>query len=287
MEVVVHLEMARRTEEKRVTFGSVETNVIDNCIGGQVICTKDQWYSREELVTSCTQAKNMVKTINGMKQTGAIDHSQICVVGLEKQFHGKKERDKYRRLLVKSVLIRQEMNKNLGLEHDTRSLCEISEMISASFKEFALWQAAMHKFHAHDGNEDPTTKSSSSSCNNVNNMRSSVHTVAQPAAQLHQSHHARHQYIQNHHQQQQQPQPQHQPNHQHYHPHPHLEAQVAKRQKTASASDEGGYSDAQTSVAGLQQEDLDVIEKSKGLTRKDSELLLSEMQHFVEGYCSR
>jgi hypothetical protein len=115
---------------------------------------KSSWYSREELMESTTEAKKIVKIIDSVNgNMEAIDHSRVCVVGLEK-FHGKREREKYRRLLIKSVLIRQEMNRGLGLQHDSNCLCEISEMISSSFKEFAIWQAAMHKFHAY---ESPTS----------------------------------------------------------------------------------------------------------------------------------
>jgi len=117
---------------------------------------KELWYSREELMNSCLEAKKIVTIINSVNgDYGAIDHSKVCVVGLEK-FHGKKEREKYRKLLVKSVLIRQEMNRGLGRQ-DTDCLCEISNMISSSFKEFALWQAAMHKFHANSS--DVSTQS--------------------------------------------------------------------------------------------------------------------------------
>ena len=98
---------------------------------------------------SCSEAKQIVGIINSVNgDMEAIDHNTICVVGLEK-FHGKKERDNCRKLLIRSVLIRQEMNRGLGLVDDPEGLCEISEMISSSFKEFALWQAAMHKFHAY------------------------------------------------------------------------------------------------------------------------------------------
>lgn len=108
---------------------------------------KRLWYSREELTNSCLEAKRIVQIINSVDgDYNAIDHSKVCVVGLEK-WHGKKEREKYRKLLIKAVLIRQEMNRGLGRQ-DADCLCEISAMISSSFKEFALWQAAMHKFHA-------------------------------------------------------------------------------------------------------------------------------------------
>lgn len=117
---------------------------------------KKLWYSREELMSSCLEAKHIVKIINSVNGNfGAIDHSQVCVVGLEK-FHGKKEREKYKKLLIKSVLIRQEMNRGLG-KADENCLREISQMISGSFKEFALWQAAMHKFHAHDDSSSTNT----------------------------------------------------------------------------------------------------------------------------------
>jgi hypothetical protein len=117
---------------------------------------KASWYSREELMESCCEAKRIVGIINSVDgDMDAIDHTQVCVVGLEK-FHGKKEKDDYRKLLVRSILIRQEMNRGLGLVHDPDGFREISQMISASFKEIALWQAAMHKFHAYG---TPSTKS--------------------------------------------------------------------------------------------------------------------------------
>jgi hypothetical protein len=108
---------------------------------------KSLWYSREELTSSCLEAKEIVKIINEVDgDYAAIDHTKVCVVGLEK-FHGKKERDNYRKLLVKAVLVRQDINRGMG-KRDADCLCEVSTMISNSFKEFALWQAAMHKFHA-------------------------------------------------------------------------------------------------------------------------------------------
>lgn len=110
---------------------------------------KTSWYSREELMESCYEAKQIVRIINSVDgDMDAIDHTRVCVVGLEK-FHGKKERDNYRKLLIRSVLIRQEMNRGLGLVNDPNCYRDISQMISASFKEIALWQAAMHKFHAY------------------------------------------------------------------------------------------------------------------------------------------
>jgi hypothetical protein len=114
------------------------------------------WYSREELMDSCNEAKNIVQLIHLVGgKLEAIDHSRHCVVGLEK-YHGKKEREKYRKILIRSVLIRQEMNRGLGLgASENGCLSEISQMMSASFKEFALWQAAMHEFHAY-GSSKPS-----------------------------------------------------------------------------------------------------------------------------------
>lgn len=118
---------------------------------------KRLWYSREELTNSCLEAKRIVHIINSVDgDYNAIDHSKVCVVGLEK-WHGKKEREKYRKLLIKAVLIRQEMNRGLGRQ-DADCLCEISAMISSSFKEFALWQAAMHKFHANSCDLPPESQ---------------------------------------------------------------------------------------------------------------------------------
>lgn len=117
---------------------------------------KTLWYSREELMDSCNEAKDIVRLIHTVGgKFEEIDHSQHCVVGLEK-YHGKKERETYRKLLIRSVLIRQEMNRGLGLGTDENEcLSEISQMMSSSFKDFALWQAAMHEFQAH-GKSQPS-----------------------------------------------------------------------------------------------------------------------------------
>lgn len=117
---------------------------------------KQLWYSREELMDSFNEAKQIVKLIHLVGgKLEAIDHSRHCVVGLEK-YHGKKEREKYRKMLIRSVLIRQEMNRGLGLgTAENGCLSEISQMMSSSFKEFALWQAAMHEFHAY-GSSKPS-----------------------------------------------------------------------------------------------------------------------------------
>ena len=145
-----HLNVMKK--EKRVTFDGRSAKVIPTA-QHQVERTKDElksmWYSRKELMESCSEAREIVKkilSVNGNME--AIDHSQVCVVGLEK-FHGKKEREKHRKLLISSVLIRQEINRGLGLEQDNDCLRDLSQVISSSFKEFALWQAAMHKFHAY------------------------------------------------------------------------------------------------------------------------------------------
>ena len=120
---------------------------------------KTSWYSREDLTQSCCEANKIVAIINSVNgNMQAIDHSQICVVGLEK-FHGKNEKEKYRKLLVRSVLIRQEMNRLLGVKPDGNCLSQISEMLSLSFKEFALWQAAMHSFHAYSAASIETMRS--------------------------------------------------------------------------------------------------------------------------------
>ena len=127
-------------------------------------------------MNSCLEAKKIVQIIDSVNGNfGAIDHSRVCVVGLEK-FHGKKEREKYRKLLIKSVLIRQEMNRGLG-RSDENCLCEISEMISSSFKEFALWQAAMHKFHAHSMDEVPRIQSASPSSGSASPLKRAATTV--------------------------------------------------------------------------------------------------------------
>lgn len=122
------------------------------------------WFSREELTDSCLEAKAIVRMINEVDgDYAAIDHTKVCVVGLEK-FHGKMMRDKYRKLLVKAVLIRQDINRGMG-QRDADCLCEVSTMISNSFKEFALWQAAMHKFHASSFDPTQAQKRCSSSTN--------------------------------------------------------------------------------------------------------------------------
>lgn len=117
---------------------------------------KPLWYSREELMDSCNEAKEIVKLIHLVGgKLEEIDHSRHCVVGLEK-YHGKKEREKYRKLLIRSVLIRQEMNRGLGLgTEENQCLSDISQMMSSAFKDFALWQAAMHQFHAYGNSQPP------------------------------------------------------------------------------------------------------------------------------------
>ena len=138
-----------------------------------LLLTRDEkrnlWFSREELTNSCLEAKAIVKMINEVDgDYAAIDHTKVCVVGLEK-FHGKMKRDNYRKLLVKAVLIRQDINRGMGNRH-ADCLCEISTMISNSFKEFALWQAAMHKFHA--TSSDPAhTQACCSGSNNPNTVK--------------------------------------------------------------------------------------------------------------------
>jgi hypothetical protein len=137
--------------KRKVSFG-VDNNIIPEPQHRKRRTKEDiklSWYSQEDLMETCCEAKNIIAIINSVNgNMEAIDHSQVCVVGLEK-FHGKKEKDLYRKLLIKSVLIRQEMNRGLGLVHDGDCFCAISEMISVSFKEFALWHAAMHSIHAY------------------------------------------------------------------------------------------------------------------------------------------
>jgi hypothetical protein len=145
-------------KDKRATFDPLGDKIIPRA-KHQIERTKDQlkssWYSREDLMESCVEARKIVTMINSVNgDMDAIDHSRVCVVGLEK-FHSKKEREKYRKLLIRSVLIRQEMNRGLGLRYDVNCLSEISQLISSSFKEFALWQAAMHKFHAYGPLSEP------------------------------------------------------------------------------------------------------------------------------------
>lgn len=157
---------------RKVSFTSPIPHAVDE--PAQQHLTRDErkclWYSREELTNSCLEAKEIVQIINQVNgDYAAIDHSKVCVVGLEK-FHGKRERDKYRKLLVKAVLARQEINRGLG-KRDSDCRCEVSTVISNSFKEFALWQAAMHKFHA----SSPDEPSKKPSKQYRNEMISTVH----------------------------------------------------------------------------------------------------------------
>jgi hypothetical protein len=72
---------------------------------------KHLWYTREELMASCNEAKKIVKLIQlvGCKLED-IDHTVHCVVGLE-TYHGKNKREKYQNMLIQSVLIHQDMNQ--------------------------------------------------------------------------------------------------------------------------------------------------------------------------------
>ncbi|CAJ1903551.1 unnamed protein product [Cylindrotheca closterium] len=157
---------------KRVSF-EADATAIPHCCGRSNEDIKTCWYSKRELAIGCREAKQtiaLIQSVNG--NWNSIDHSRICIIGLEK-FHGKKERDANKKLLIKSVLIRQEMNKNLGLiQEKTNGLKEISTMISASFKEYARWQAAMHMVHAYGSQPSscappppPSTQLSSVNCN--------------------------------------------------------------------------------------------------------------------------
>lgn len=147
---------------RRVQFSTTEkTFISDTAFYAQR--KKDElkslWYSRAELVDTCQEAKGIIKMIHlAGGKLDSIDHTQHCVVGLEK-FQGKKEREKYRKLLVRAVLIRQEMNRGMGLPNE--SLSEISKMMSASFRDYALWQAALHKLHASDAHNGSSTATSS------------------------------------------------------------------------------------------------------------------------------
>lgn len=109
---------------------------------------KTLWYRREDLRSSCDEAKVIIHTINKAGgDMNAIDHSRICVVGLEK-YQNVEEREKTRRFLIRSILVRQELNRSDGRAQDADSLCEISETLSKSFRDFAQWQGKMHVFHA-------------------------------------------------------------------------------------------------------------------------------------------
>jgi hypothetical protein len=136
---------------KRVTFDDGEDKMIASTSIDREI-TKDMrktlWYRREDLRSSCDEAKVIINTINmAGGDMNAIDHSLICVVGLEK-YQNVEEREKTRRFLIRSILVRQEMNRSDGRAQDADGLCEISETLSKSFRDFAQWQGKMHVVHA-------------------------------------------------------------------------------------------------------------------------------------------
>jgi hypothetical protein len=136
---------------KRVTFDGRKDKIIASTSVDREM-TKDTrkmlWYRREDLRSSCDEAKVIINTINlAGGDMNVIDHSRICVVGLEK-YQNVEEREKTRRFLIRSILVRQEMNRSNGRAQDADSLCEISETLSKSFRDFAQWQGKMHVFHA-------------------------------------------------------------------------------------------------------------------------------------------
>ena len=136
-------------------------------------CRRCLWYAKEELIPSKIEAQRIIEAINAVGgNMEAIDHSKFCVVGLEK-FQNVEEKEKCRRFLIRSVLMRQEMNRRMGVLQDADSLCQISETLSQSFKEFALWQGAMHVFHAYGKPQRPDIANTNDSV--VESLRAKRH----------------------------------------------------------------------------------------------------------------
>ena len=116
------------------------------------------WYSREEMAPARDEAKEIIRMIHSVGgDIEKIDHSKVCVIGLEK-FHNGHENEQCRRLLIRSILVRQQMNKSMKVDVDdaSQSLVDISTLLSKSFVEFALWQGALNTAHAY-GTVNPTT----------------------------------------------------------------------------------------------------------------------------------
>jgi hypothetical protein len=137
---------------------------------------RKHWYTQEDMAPARAEAKQIIRMIHAVGgDIEKIDHSKLCVIGLEK-FHNGHENERCRRLLIRSILVRQEMNKSMGLtQHDAdQSLFDISELLSKSFVEFARWQGALNTAHAYGSanligtsdaidNETNTTTNTSSS----------------------------------------------------------------------------------------------------------------------------
>jgi hypothetical protein len=137
---------------------------------------RKHWYTQEDMAPARAEAKQIIRMIHAVGgDIEKIDHSKLCVIGLEK-FHNGHENERCRRLLIRSILVRQEMNKSMGLtQHDAdQSLFDISELLSKSFVEFARWQGALNAAHAYgsansngssnaiDNETDTSTNTSSS-----------------------------------------------------------------------------------------------------------------------------
>ena len=137
---------------KRVAFDQSRDSVIPNDVEHDHLSDESRkllWYTREELKPSCREAKNIIRIINSLGGNfDAIDQNRFCTVGLEK-FHNVEEKEKCRRFMIRSILKRQDLNRTLGIHHGDHSLREISETLSESFREFALWQGTMHVYQAY------------------------------------------------------------------------------------------------------------------------------------------
>lgn len=123
---------------------------------------REFWYSREDLMSSRSEAKHIIRLIHAVGgDLDKIDHSEVCVIGVEK-FHRGHENEKCRRLLIRSILVRQQLNKSSGIDkrEAEQSLCDISELLSKSFVEYAKWQGSLNAVHAY-GTVQPTAVFSS------------------------------------------------------------------------------------------------------------------------------
>jgi phage gp16-like protein len=106
------------------------------------------WYGDSELADCRHECKGTIFVMRLAKETStAIDPSLFCVVGLEK-FCNWRQRDQARKLLIKSVIAQQHLNRSLGRPHETHSIRCISETMSRAFLDSALWQAAHQEAHA-------------------------------------------------------------------------------------------------------------------------------------------
>jgi hypothetical protein len=136
-------------QPKRVTFDSQSDEIILSCNECSKECLGSRWYSAEELARCKDDARQIVNLVRFFGDNlDAIDHSKVCVVGLEK-YQNAYEKVMHQKLLIRSVLIRQQLNRSLGITSDANGLCEISEVISNPFKQCAQRYAAMHEVHAH------------------------------------------------------------------------------------------------------------------------------------------